>query len=402
MTTRRKPGDGSVRSYETAAGTKWLIVYGVTDPETGKRTQKLRRGFPNEKAAGKELRKLLVDVDKGTYVEPSKTLLRDYLLQEWLPSLQVEPSTAASYAKNCRLHVIPYLGAIPLASLTGTRLSALYRELETSGRKDGKPGGLSYRTVRYVATILHRALKDATEEGRLAANPADRSKPPKAKQAAPPEMKTWDADQLRAFMAWCAKEDDGLQTAWKLLAMTGMRRGEALALRWGDIDLDGATLAVRRSVGVVKTFGNGQEIITGPPKSGKARVIDLDAQTITMLRAHRLARAGISLTLAREDGLVLGRVDGTVWHPERFSREWINRMARMAAMDEPPAPGIRLHDLRHTHATLLLRAGIHPKIVSERLGHAKVAITMDVYSHAVPTLQREAAGKLAELVYGGA
>lgn len=397
---RRNPGEGSIRSYETAAGTRWLIVFGVTDPATGKRKQKLRRGFKNEKAAGKALRDSLVKVDTGTFTEPSKTLLRDYLLSEWLPSLRVGASTASSYRKNVRLHINPYLGAIPLSALTPERITGLYVELEARGRKDKAGGGLSARTVRYVATILHAALKEAVASGRLVVNPADRSKPPTAKQAAAPEMQTWDADQLRAFLAWCDKRDDELAVAWTLLAMTGMRRGEALALRWNDIDLDGGTLAVRRSVGVVKTFGEGQEILFTPPKSGKARVIDLDPQTVTMLRGHRLARAGISLMLAREDGLVLGRVDGSVWHPERFGRQWIGRMALLDAMETPPAPGIRLHDLRHTHATLLLRAAVHPKIVSERLGHAKVSITLDVYSHAVPTLQREAAGKLAALVFG--
>ena len=140
----------------------------------------------------------------------------------------------------------------------------------------------------------------------------------------------------------------------------------------------------------------------GPPKSGKARVIDLDKQTLNTLRSYRVKRATALLTLGSDQALVLGTVEGTVRHPEAFSQTFRYRIAAaQKALGLDALAYLRLHDLRHTHATLLLRAGVHPKIVSERLGHAKVSITMDVYSHAVPTLQREAAGKLAALVYGG-
>jgi len=161
-------------------------------------------------------------------------------------------------------------------------------------------------------------------------------------------------------------------------------------------------VSVRRSVTVVKTKGAGEQIITGPPKSGKARVIDLDPQTLASMRAHRARQASTMLALGRDDAVALGTVQGDLRHPERFSRTFQYRVtaARKSLGDDALSP-LRLHDLRHTHATLLLRAGVHPKIVSERLGHATVSITLEVYSHAIPTLQREAAGKLAALVYGG-
>jgi integrase len=161
-------------------------------------------------------------------------------------------------------------------------------------------------------------------------------------------------------------------------------------------------VSVRRSVTVVKTKGAGERIITGPPKSGKARVIDLDPQTLASMRSPRARMASTMLALGRDDALALGTAQGEVRHPERFSRTFQYRMsAASKSLGVDVLSPLRLHDLRHTHATLLLRAGVHPKIVSERLGHATVSITLEVYSHAVPTLQREAAGRLAALVFGG-
>lgn len=245
--------------------------------------------------------------------------------------------------------------------------------------------------MRYVHTILHRALGDAVDAGLLVSNPVDKAKPPTVKQAAAPEMKVWDAEQLRAFLS----QDDDLRPAWLLLVMTGMRRGEALALRWGDVDWSAGTVAVRRSVGLVRTHGAGYRLHVGPPKNGKARVVDLDPNTLAALRAYRTTRAQLGLQLANDDALVLGTYEGELRHPEHFSREWIRRMALHEDL-----PSIRLHDLRHTHATLLLKAGVPVKVVSERLGHASAQITLTVYAHVMPGMQREAADKFGALIYG--
>lgn len=400
--TARKPGEGSIREYQTADGkTRWLIVYRVPDPATGKTRQKLQRGFTSQKAASKALRDHLVKVDKGEYVEPSKLPIGDYL-DRWLAGMRLAPSTRASYAKNLRLHVKPRIGGVPLRAITAATLDAMYRELEASGRADGKVGGLSARTVRYIHTIIGRALRDAIRQGLLIASPADKATPPSAKEAKPPEMKCWTAEQLSAFLAWSRDRDDELQALWLTLALTGCRRGEALALRWEDLDIDNARLAIRRSAGLVKTKGEGERIVVGPTKTGQSRVVDLDPSTVGALRAYRKERAGIDLSLARPDALIFGTVQGEVRHPERTSRAWQTRMTQIAAdkkvKDAPPA--IRLHDLRHTHASLMLGAGVPVRVVSERLGHASATITLGVYAHVMPGHQADAAGKLAALVYG--
>jgi integrase len=395
---RRQAGEGGISEYMTKAGPRFLIKF-TAQREDGTKRVVLKRGFKTRRDAAAALREQLGHVDRGTHVAPSKVTV-DRHFATWLDGLRKGPTTIASYRKNVRLHVIPYIGDVKLAQLTGTRLTALYRQLETSGRADGA-GGLGARTVRYIHTILHSALAAAVDDNLLAVNPAAKAKPPRAKEAKSPEMRTWDADQLRTFLDWAERERPELYPAWLLLAMTGMRRGEALAVRWGDVDFDAGTLAVRRSAVLVKAKGEGERLKVGPPKSGKSGVIDLDGRTLAALRAHRAQRGALSLALARDDAYVLGRLDGGLRHPEPLSREFTRQLASAARqLGEAMPPAIRLHDLRHTHATLYLRAGVHPKIVSERLGHATISITLDVYQHALPTLQREAAAQVAALIYG--
>jgi integrase len=372
---------------------------------TVRRQEWIKTGLTDKRLAEKRLTEVLAAIDTGTYVQPSQQTLRDYLTVDWLPALRCASSTQVSYRRNMLQHVVPAIGETPLAAVTGLQLTALYRDLELKGRRDGRAGGLSPRTVRYIHTILGRALKDAVRDGRLLVNPADRATPPTAKQAKAPEMRYWEQRELRAFLHWSADPAarDDLTVAWTLLAMTGVRRGELLALRWSDVNLDAKTIAVRRSRGVIKDPTN-HRIEEGPTKSGKARVINLDAQTVALLRSHRADLAGIGLQLARDEAYVIGTVDGEPRHPERFSKTFGIRLERcrreLIARQMDPPKTIRLHDLRHTHAVLLLMAAVHPKIVSERLGHATVSITLDVYSHAVPSMQTEAADKLADLVYG--
>lgn len=395
---RRQAGEGTISEYTTKAGPRYLIKYSLP-LEDGTKRQVLKRGFLTRREAAEALSDRRTSIKQGTHVTAKPSTVGEHLTV-WLAGLRLSPSTEASYRRNVRLHLMPTLGPLRLEQVTGTRLTALYRQLEREGRADGE-GGLSARTVRYLHTILHSALKAAVRDGKLSVNPADKAVPPSPREAASPEMKTWTGEELSTFLDWSKARQDELHIAWTLLAMTGMRRGEALALRWGDIDFEAGTIAVRRSAGLIKTKGEGEQIIVGPPKSGKSRVIDIDPMTVQALRTWRSQMGLIALSLARADGYVLATVSGGIRHPDRFSKAFVGRVqTAREELGEGRLSEIRLHDLRHTSATLLLTAGIHPKIVSERLGHAKVSITLDVYSHAVPTLQREAAGKLASLVYG--
>ena len=393
---RRQAGEGSISQYDTKAGPRFLAKYRYT-AEDGAPKQAMKRGFATRKAAADFLRERVTQVQRGEHVAPNKVTVVEHF-DQWLDGLRKEPSTIASYRKNVRLHVTPHIGALRLEQLTGTRLTKLYRHLEQSGRVDGQ-GGLSPRTVRYVHTIIHAGLKAAVRDGLVLANAADKADPPSAKAAAAPEMKFWTAPQLRSFLGHDPEHE--LAMAWRLVANTGMRRGEALALQWRDVDWATGRLSVRRSVTAVKTKGAGEQLVTGKPKSGRARVVDLDPTTLAALRAYRAQRAEISLPLAKDDALVLGTVDGATRHPERFTRAWSAAVER-AQRDLPDLPAIRLHDLRHTHATILLGAGTPVKVVSERLGHASATITLGVYAHVMPGMQAEAAATFASLLAGEA
>jgi integrase len=394
-TKRRAPGEGSVGSYRTGAGERYYWKATVKGPDGIKRQKKVR-GFTTKAAARQALREALSASAQAGFTEPSKQLLGDYLAT-WLDGLRLAPSTVASYRKNVRLHIRPRIGAVPLASLTPATLNKLYLELERDGRADYKAGeGLSARTVRYIHTIISAALREAVDSGLLPSNPAAKAKPPTAKQARSPEMHPWSEDQLRAFLVW-AQGNSELAAAWHVLAYTGMRRGELLALRWRDVDLKVATIAVRRSVGVVRNAGEGAATVEAGTKTDKPRMVDLDASTVAVLRAHKQQRGEQALALARDDALVFGDLEGDHRHPERFSRLWSQTVTRAiaAGIDVPP---IRLHDLRHTHATVLLLAGVPVHVVSQRLGHASPVVTMTVYAHVLPGSQREAADLFARLI----
>jgi integrase len=289
----------------------------------------------------------------------------------------LRPLTFESYELNVA-RVVPPIGSVRLQQLTPAMLNRLYGELGE---------GLSPRSVRYVHTVLRHALADAVKWNRLVRNPADAAEPPSGKAAKAPPMKTWSAAELRAFLAHVA--DDRLYAGFHLAATTGLRRGELLGLRWRDVDLGTGRLAV------VQTLV-GKRQLSQPKTDRSRRSVALDPATVTALREHRKRQLEERLAwgpaFEDEHDLVFCREDGSPIWPRSFSRAF-ERHAKDAGL-----AAIRLHDLRHSHATLALQAGVHPKVVSERLGHSGVGITLDTYSHAIPAMQEDAAAKVAALL----
>jgi integrase len=391
-TKRRSPGEGGCFAYQTKAGERWRAAGPVIMPDGTARIAR-KRGFLTKKAGLEWLADQQAAGRKGEYIQPSKEGTGAYGA-EVIDGMRIGPQTKASYKKNWRLHVEPYaIAKVPLAQLTGQRLTAHYRVLETSGRKDHREGeGLSPRTVRYLHTIIHKVLGQAVRDGLLLRNPADAATPPSAREARAPEMHPWDAGQLAAFLGW-AEQSSQNYPLWHLLSMTGMRRGEALALRWRDADLEAGTLRVRRSAGMVRNAGESASVVEGDTKSGKPRVIDLDEDAVSVLRAHRKARGAMALQLVASGALVFGDLEGAHRNPEHVSRQFGRDVERCGQV-----PGVRLHDLRHSHATILLTAREPVHVVSQRLGHASPVVTMTVYAHVLPGSQREAAGTFARIV----
>jgi integrase len=311
---------------------------------------------------------------KGEYVEPSRQRFGDFGA-EVIDGLRISPQTRASYRKNWRLHVMEYpIAQVPLSQLTGTRLTSHYRQLEQSGRKDHRSGeGLSARTVRYLSTIVHKVLGQAVRVGLVRTNPADAATPPTAREAKAPDMSCWSAAELAVFLGW-AEGASANYTLWHTLAMTGMRRGESLALRWRDVDLDAATVSVRWSAGMVRNAGEGAEVLEGSTKTNKPRVVDLDDQAAAVLRAWKRERGAMAFQLATPDALVFGDIEGRHRNPEHVSRQFVRDVERCGQV-----PMTRLHDLRHCHATLLQRRGV-----------ASDASFGSSREHALPAAQRMA------------
>jgi len=380
-----------VRGSVVKRGNGYTVVVELDrDPVTGKRRQKWHSGYRTKRDAERALIELTASVHGGTYVEPSRQTLADYLT-DWLAAIEptVRPATHHSYARNLRLHVAPTLGTVPLRKVDAGQLNALYAALLVTGRRSHPGGGLSPRTVRYVHTILHRAFRDAVRWGRLTRNPADAADPPRAGASTRPVMTTWTGDQVQAFLAHM--RGHRLSAAFLLLATTGMRRGEALGLRWTDLDLDAGRLSIVQTVIAV----NHVTRVSSPKTERGRRTVALDPGTVAALREHRRRQVAERLLMGAgftDHGLVFCRPDGGPLHPERFSRMFDREIAKTSL------PRIRLHDLRHTWASVALAAGVHPKVVQERLGHASIGITMDTYSHVTEGLHGDAAALVAGLL----
>jgi integrase len=395
----------AVPRKDSKNGTWWFIVE-LPVRGDGRRRQAKRRGFPTKAAAQAALDELRVSGRHGTFVPPDRQTVGEYLTNEWLPAARRElaDSTWESYARNVRNHLVPHIGAIRLQALDGVHIDLMYTELLTSGRMRGQQSaGLKPRTVRYIHTILHAALDAAVRSNRVARNACDQATPPSAKESKPPEMKVWTGLELQQFLSMV----DGTRygCAWFYLATTGCRRGESLGLRWRDVDLDDMTptASIRQQViPLKKPSGRGTEPRIVPrTKGGEPRVIELDTRTVAMLRTWRRLQAEERLLLgeAYEDhGLVFPRPDGRPFHPEAFSKTFDRRV--LAAHSSGGLPIIRLHDLRHTWATLALKKRVDVKVVSERLGHSSPVITWTIYQHVVKGMQSDAAEAVADAIFG--
>jgi integrase len=422
------------------------------DPATGRRRQKWHSGYRTKREAERARVDLLSRFDRGEYVEPSQQALAEFL-EEWLRAIEptVRLSTFDSYSRNVRNHVIAHIGSVRLTKVDPGTLNGLYAHLLASGRRRPSRTGRGYssdvvgralalraegltlaataerlrdevseanhitkdtlacllrrhasgegpdastqldgRTVNYVHTIIHRALKDAVRWGRLARNPADAADAPRGGQKSD-GVRSWDAATLRQLLAASAASGDRLHPLWVLLATTGMRRGEALGLRWSDIDLDTGRLRVLQTIIQVRS-----KVTVGEPKTARGRrPIALDAGTVAVLRQHRKSALEERMLVgaAFEDrGLVFHYPDGSCLKPDVVSAAFVRRV-RAAGL-----PRLTLKGLRHTWATLALERGIHPRVVQERLGHSTIAITLGIYSHVAPTLHDEAAQLVADLV----
>ncbi len=364
----------------------WELRYSLgTDPATGKRRMVTTSVKGKREAAEKELRRLLRTVDTGEHVDPTRMTLRQWLTT-WLAAVRAEisPKSHERYTEIVENFLAPALGNLPIAKVTPVDIQKAYNNWATGGRRDRKSGGLSPRTRRHIHRILRSSLSRAVEQQVIARNPADvfRKRLPKIERR---ELLTLSTEQSVRLL-------DAIKhtrTYWPaLIALTtGMRRGEVLGLRWKNVDLNGAAVRVVESIEQTKSG-----LRFKAPKTEKTRAVTLPAFAVDELRRLKAQQAKDLASLGiRQDGqtLVCGQADGQPLQPRSLTHEFTRLVASLEDV-----PRVRFHDLRHSHATQMLLAGVHPKVAQERLGHSTITTTLDLYSHVTDTMQSDAAARL--------
>lgn len=363
----------------------WQVsVFMGRDPETGKRNYHYRtfKGKGAKKQAQAYMNKTLREKDLGTFVEPARISLDKYL-DQWLETAakpRLRSVTFDSYVRLLRLYIRPDIGNRSLAAIGPMEVQAVYGRLQERG--------LSARTIRYAHSVLRSALEQAVKWQMLAQNPADRVELPRQRRE---EMRALTNAEMLRFLEIAEGTRYGL--LFELLLATGLRPGEALGLKWVDLDLDSGRLTVQRSLTRARTMEE--------PKTSQARrSMPLPPILVQRLRAHRARQAWerhlLGETEWSDQGLVFTNEHGGAIEDRRLVRRYFKPLLKQAGLPET----VRLYDLRHTHATMLLAAGENPKIVSERLGHASVTLTLDTYSHVLPDMQEGTVNKLQAAMYG--
>jgi integrase len=364
----------------------WELRYSLgTDSATGKRRMATVTVKGDRRVAEKELRRLLRTLDDGSHVDPSRITVRQWLVG-WLAAVreEVSPKSYERYSEIAENFLMPALGNLLLTKLAPGHIQHAYNAWATGGRRDGKDGGLSPRTRRHMHRILNSALARAVEQQVLARNPADAFKKrlPRVERR---EMTTLSADQSARLLG--AIKHTRIYWPVLLALSTGMRRGEVFALRWKNVDLERGYLRVMESLEQTKIG-----IRFKAPKTDKTRAITLPAFAVDELRRLKRQQAEELLMLGtRQSGetLVCARADGRPLQPQSLTHQFTRLISRIKEL-----PRVRFHDLRHSHATQLLLAGVHPKIAQERLGHATITTTLDLYSHVTESMQSDAAERL--------
>lgn len=390
MAKRRGAGEGTIYERKNSGkNSKWVAEAFIGyDPKTGKPKRKAFYFRTRAEAAAK-LHEILPKIKNGTYSEPSKQLFADWL-DSWLnnymkPSLRA--TTWESYFYLINKHIKPTLGHLRLNQITTAHLQKLYNEKQKDGsRADGKEGGLSARTVRYIHVVIHGALEQAKKEGTILINPSDNVKLPREQKK---EIKYFSIDDISKFIE--AAQETSWFPAYFLELATGLRRGELLALRWKDIDLEHGTVTVNQNLVRVKGGLKFQE-----PKTKLAnRTISIPPKVTDELKSHRKRQAEAKLLAgaAYEDqDLVFCNELGGPSCPRAISRHF-ERLLKKAGL-----PQITFHGLRHTYATMSLQQGVDIKTTQENLGHYKAAFTLDVYSNVTAKMKQEATDKIGNLL----
>jgi len=366
------------RGHITQRGNSYRVMVSYQD-DTGKR-QQLTATARTVTEAKKVRTRLLSQVDHGEIVRPGKLTVGKYL-QQWLDGLRstVSPNTCALYSYISHNHLIPALGNITLSQLKPQHIQSLY--------SDKLAQGLSPRTVQLCHVVLHKSLDNAVRTNLILRNPTNLVDQPRVERH---EIRIMSESDISLFLDEARKTD--YYSLFYVLLFTGLRRGEALSLRWDDADLIGCQLSISRTM----QFINNKVTFKSPKTGSSRRQIALSPSTCVVLRLHRetqdALRHRFGLPSVSDSDLIFCQYDGKPLLPNSVTHVWI-KVARRCGLQ-----GVRLHDARHTHASLLLKQGVSPKVISERLGHSSIEVTLNLYAHTTRGMQQDAANKFDDIV----
>lgn len=357
----------------------WELTIDLGRDADGKRQRKYVNVKGKKADAERRFRELCSQLDKGLPVDDQRLTVADHIY-DWHSKYVVtnlRPRTAERYMGDIRNHIVPHLGHLQLSKLSPAHIQNMESVVLESG--------LSPSSVRHIHRVLSEALKHGMQWGLLWRNPCEAVKPPKQVKK---EIKIPDLSRVHQLLE--LSKATPFFPAFHFLAYTGVRRGEVCGLKWSDIDLENASASINRAAVRIKKQG----VSMMPPKTEKSsRLIALDPDTIDVLRSHKgtqLMRTVETDGAFHDQGFVFTSPLGGFLDPDVLTYNWRKLVKQSGSQI------IRLHDLRHFHATLLFHANTHPKIVQERLGHSTISITLDTYSHAVPSMQKKAALDFAD------
>jgi integrase len=384
--------NGTITKIQGPRGDVWRLFVSAGRDERGRRIRVTKRVRGSKAEANRQLRALISEIESGTHIKPSSLSLSEFLTEKWLPvhRLAVRATTFHTDVDYINRYITPRIGGVALSSVSREQIQELYSALLTSGGRGG--ASLSPGTVRKVHQILRQALGTAVRWELISRNVVELVDPPALVHKTVRVLRPAEID---ALLLELDKSSPWASAPSMLAFHTGLRRSEILGLTWADLDTHREAISVRQ--GYHRLDDGTSE--TRPPKSRRSRrLVPLTRSSLDVLKVHRLGSEHDAELLGRElkvTDFVFAGIDGEPYRPDSLSAAFRH------AAQRAELPGVHFHVTRHTHASLLLAAGVHPKVVSERLGHASIAFTLDTYSHVMPGLQEAAAEALDRILSPG-
>lgn len=387
MPKRRTQGEGSISDKKRPDGRYQGYVTVGYNPDTG--TPKRQYFYGNTKAEVLEkMNAVKADIQKGTYIEPNKITVAQRM-DIWINNYMrhtLRAKTWDNYNTQINKHIIPALGHLKLTQVKTVNIQKLYNDKLSGGRADGKQGGLSPKSIRYIHTVIHSSFQQAYRERLININPADAARLPRLIKS---EMRTLDIDGMKKFLS--AAKTSKHYASYVLELSTGLRRGELLGLRWKDIDLQAGTVSVVQNL--VRT--NNGLIFQEPKTKLSQRTINIPDNVVKGLKVHKAKQSQEKLLLGqdyRNNDLVFCNELGDPLDPRSYTRHF-ERIIERAGIEK-----MCFHDLRHTFATISLQEGLPMNYIQETLGHYSPAFTMSAYQHVTTKMKNNAIDKIGTLM----